>query len=173
MNKLIEKIENRISEISELIRPVGWSKKIEVVETKAVIDIIQEESKAYNESVKGDLISRSALIEKFDADFSEGLIDCFDDVIGIVENQPTACNDGWISVKDGLPIGEEYKIRVDGETLYKHVLAMVADSECPYDIVFYDQEEETWVDKNGFYADVTHWQPLPTLPQPYKENENE
>lgn len=52
MNKLIEKIGKRIGEISEPIRPVGWSKKIEVVETKAVLDIIHEESKAYNESVK-------------------------------------------------------------------------------------------------------------------------
>lgn len=49
MNKLIEKIKNRISEISEPIRPVGWSKKIEVVETKAVLDIIHEEAEAYNE----------------------------------------------------------------------------------------------------------------------------
>ena len=44
---MIEKILSRIDEISELIRPVGWSRKIEVVETKAVREIVQEVAKEY------------------------------------------------------------------------------------------------------------------------------
>ena len=37
-----------------------------------------------------DLISRSGLIVKIEEAFDGGLIDCFDDVIGIIEEQPTA-----------------------------------------------------------------------------------
>jgi len=37
-----------------------------------------------------DLISRSALIKKFEDDMAEGLVESFDDVIGIVEEQPVA-----------------------------------------------------------------------------------
>lgn len=37
-----------------------------------------------------DLISRSALIKKFEEEFEQGLVESFDDVIGIVEEQPTA-----------------------------------------------------------------------------------
>lgn len=37
----VEKMVEQIGNISEPIRPVGWSRKIEVVETKAVIDIVR------------------------------------------------------------------------------------------------------------------------------------
>ena len=50
-----------------------------------------------------DLISRSALIEKFDADFQAGLIESRDDVIGTIEEAPTADNNGWIPCSERLP----------------------------------------------------------------------
>ena len=50
-----------------------------------------------------DLISRSALIEKFDADFQAGLIESWDDVIGTIEEAPTADNNVWIPCSEMLP----------------------------------------------------------------------
>lgn len=58
---MIEKILSRIDEISELIRPVGWSRKIEVVETKAVREIVQEVAKEYSNVSDIDLEVVSAL----------------------------------------------------------------------------------------------------------------
>lgn len=111
MNKLIEKIEKRIGAISELIRPIGWSKKIEVVETKAVLDIIHEEAKTYNELAKGDLISRQDVMEMLTN------IELSCTVIPITEAKPqlkdipsvqNACNDGWIPCSEHYPTTEEY-----------------------------------------------------------------
>ena len=42
MKEFIEKLIGRLDEITELIRPVGWSRKIELVETKAVIEIVNQ-----------------------------------------------------------------------------------------------------------------------------------
>lgn len=133
----------------------------------------QENVKA-NESVKGDLISRSALIEKFDADFSEGLIDCFDDVIGIVEEQPTVCNDGWIPCSERLPSESERWLGhdiIDAEP--REFIVMVKGAYEPttgYYTVngwvkdIYNKEEY------GYANEIIAWR---FFPQPYKENENE
>lgn len=47
MKEFVEKLIKRMDKITELIRPVGWSRKIEVVETKAVIEIINEIAEEY------------------------------------------------------------------------------------------------------------------------------
>ena len=48
MNQFIEMLIGKLEEISEPIRPVGWSRKIEAVETKAVIDIVMQLAEDYN-----------------------------------------------------------------------------------------------------------------------------
>ena len=47
MKEAFEKIRKRIEDITEPIRPVGWSRKIEVVETKAVMGILSEVEAEY------------------------------------------------------------------------------------------------------------------------------
>lgn len=44
-------LREKVSDISELIRPVGWSRKIEVVETKAVIEIVNQVEQEYKDSL--------------------------------------------------------------------------------------------------------------------------
>lgn len=85
----------------------------------------------------------------------------FQKSIEIVKQVEAEYKDGWIPCSERLPIGEEYKIRVNGEIFYKQMLAMAEDIDISHEIVFYDQEEGEWVDKNGFYVDVIAWQPLP------------
>lgn len=41
----VEAVVEKIWNISEPIRPVGWSRKIEAVETKAVLDIVRSGGK--------------------------------------------------------------------------------------------------------------------------------
>lgn len=48
MKDFAEKLIKRLDKITVLIRPVGWSRKIEVVETKAVIEIINEIAGEYD-----------------------------------------------------------------------------------------------------------------------------
>ena len=45
---VFEKIIERLGKVSELIRPVGWSRKVEVVEMKGIIQIIKEVEEEYN-----------------------------------------------------------------------------------------------------------------------------
>lgn len=39
----VERIESEIEKYSEPIRPVGWSRKIEVIEKDLVLDLLREE----------------------------------------------------------------------------------------------------------------------------------
>lgn len=48
MQEFIEMLIRKIEEISEPIRPVGWSRKIEAVEMKAVIDTVNQLAEDYN-----------------------------------------------------------------------------------------------------------------------------
>ena len=48
MKEFVEILISRLEEITEPIRPVGWSRKIEVVETKAVISIINQLVEEYS-----------------------------------------------------------------------------------------------------------------------------
>lgn len=48
MKEFVDKLIERLEEVAELIRPVAWSRKIEVVETKAVIQIAKELAEEYN-----------------------------------------------------------------------------------------------------------------------------
>lgn len=57
MKKFVEKLIEKISEITEPVRPVGWSRKIEIVETKAVIQIINELQEEYTGNLSENLTS--------------------------------------------------------------------------------------------------------------------
>lgn len=48
MKEFVDMLIKKLEEISEPIRPVGWSRKIEVVETKAVIDTVNQLAEDYN-----------------------------------------------------------------------------------------------------------------------------
>ena len=131
---------------------------MESVFLNQAIEIVNQVAEEYkNESVKGDLISRSALIEKFDTDFAEGLIDCFDDVIGIVEEAPTAYNDGWIPCSERLPeVKKEVLIFADDNAVFVGRLM---------NGVFGVHDGDGWIDLKFILA----WQPLPAPYQPKGE----
>lgn len=97
---MIEKILSRIDEISELIRPVGWSRKIEVVETKAVREIVQEVAKDGGwVSVKDRLPEvQDEYLVWWTADGFKGK--CFYE---IVEYSP---EEGWIGKIPQAPFGK-------------------------------------------------------------------
>lgn len=62
---------------------------------------------------------------------------------------------GWISVKDRLP--EEYKEVLAYDSEHKEIV-----------IAFYDSESEEWTYGNWYDGEITHWQPLPELPEVVK-----
>ena len=130
---------------------------------KEIVNQLAEEYK--NESVKGDLISRSALIEKFDTDFAEGLIDCFDDVIGIVEEAPTAYNDGWIPCSKQLPPHSDDLLLIQCSGKPKNNIVF-NNAFC---LASYTKEGwllELYPEWKG--AEVIAWMPLP---EPFREKE--
>lgn len=78
MKELFDLIRKRIEEITEPIRPVGWSRKIEVVETKAVMDIVSEVEAEYgNGKTNADRI-RSMSDEKLAEYIEPRWFDCSD-----------------------------------------------------------------------------------------------
>ena len=70
-------------------------------------------------------------------------------------------NNGWIPCSERLPIGEAYYKRIDGVNFYKHMLTATNDINVPICIGWYDQEDETWYDLEGFSYHPIAWQPLP------------
>ena len=57
MKEFVEKLIEKLNEITEPIRPVGWSRKIDVIETKAVIQIINELQEEYKSNLSESLTS--------------------------------------------------------------------------------------------------------------------
>lgn len=112
-----------------------------------------------NESVKGDLISRSALIEVIVREAGKCMKDGFlsltnaeeTGLCDIIRNQPTACNDGWIPCSERLP-----------EENQNVIACFISGSVCILD--FY----------NGFFHGmydystkvIIAWQPLPPAFKP-------
>ena len=85
----------------------------------------------------------------------QGLVDDLESRIAELENKQR-----WISVKDKLP---EYK------TPYDYVLVCDADG-CGYAIAWRDSPYEggkVWCFSSDLWVDehVTHWMPLPQLPE--------
>lgn len=131
---------------------------------KEVADLLQ--AKAYNGSVKGDLICRSDLLKKFCVN-SEGRripeVDCdnheitvsIKDVKSIIREQPTAYNGGWIPCSERLP-------EVEADVLLSlRSLDVYTGFRANTEGCFY-------VDGEGYTEcyNVLAWQPLP---EPYKQ----
>ena len=57
MKEFVDLLIKKLEEISEPIRPVGWSRKIEVVETKSAIQIIKQVAEEYKSNLSKKLIS--------------------------------------------------------------------------------------------------------------------
>jgi len=77
-------------------------------------------------------------------------------------------NNGWIPVSERLP-GEEYIICIEGAEFYKHVLTTTQDENAQCCVGWYDQEDETWYDLEGFAYHPIAWQKLPAPYQPKGE----
>ena len=167
MKEFIEKLIGRLKEEKS-----DWNYDYNVPLNNA-IEIVNQLAEEYNnESVNGDLISRSALIEAINEQVKgwgkKGIMPSLFSAVAIVQNQPTVCNDGWIPVSEKLP-GEEYIICIEGADFYKHVLTTTQDENAQFCVGWYDQEDETWYDLEGFAYHPIAWQPLPPKFEPKGE----
>lgn len=118
-----------------------------------------------------DLISRSALIEKFDADFQAGLIESWDDVIGTIEEAPTADNNVWIPCSEMLP-------KKQSEHQKRRELLVTTNTGIVGVMQFEFKSNDFW--EAGDENHLTHWQEdsedfaviawMP-LPDPYQSKE--
>lgn len=77
-------------------------------------------------------------------------------IVKIINNQPKVGE--WIPCSERLPIGEEYKKKIEDEWFYKKVLTT---EEGKMYSGWYDQEDECWYDVQGFMMYPVAWQPLP------------
>lgn len=134
-----------------------------------------DKSKPVNESVKGDLISRAGVsnlirgyfINLVDSHYYKmDLVDVNADLQKEIADLPIACNDGWIPCSERLP--EDMQKCLTIARIYvvpDHVDE--PDNYIGIELNIYS-ERFGWLGGN----EVIEWQPLPSLPQPYKENEN-
>ncbi len=174
MKEFIEKLIGRLEEITELIRPVGWSKKIEVVKTKAVIEIVNQLAEEYNnESVKGDLISRSTLLEEIKSlrvtimglRAGKGILAEYanqykDTLLRVIEEQPTAYNNGWIPCSQQMPPPPKINPAFQNKPLELYLVSE-ENADYPYR-VFWNGKFFT----DGWSkVDAVAWQPLPPVYQ--------
>lgn len=85
--------------------------------------------------------------------------------IEIVDQVAEEYNNGWISCSERLPIGEEYRKKIDDSYFYKHMLTTTNEEDIPICVGWYDQENEVWYDITGFAFYPNAWQPLPAPPK--------
>lgn len=157
IGKLIGKLEEKANQTwLVLAERNGYERAIEIVNQLA------EEYK--NESVKGDLISRSATIKALE----EGVfVPAWNLALAqtIVSKQPTAYNDGWIPCSEKLPPKPENNMLFENKPLELY-LATVRGSDYAWR-VFWNGEYFT----DGWNkVDVIAWQELPKV---YKLKEGE
>lgn len=140
------------------------------------IDSVMNNQQSKDESVKGDLISRSALIESlkvhFDAFYREdGKIMCSDhictsedcdDLIKFVQNQPTVSNDGWIPCSEKYPPIPKSNPLLENKPLGLY-LVTVTEEGYPFRAFW---NGSSFTDGMSILTEVIAWQPLP---QPYRE----
>lgn len=100
MKEFIDKLISRLEERKGIVIIDGKEMYQEdyFIDIDEAISIVNQLAEEYNnESVKGDLISRSALLKQFAEATPYGCgtvgIKFVDELI---KNQPTVCNDGWI-----------------------------------------------------------------------------
>jgi hypothetical protein len=76
-------------------------------------------------------------------------------------------NNRWIPCDKQLP-GEEYILRIEGAEFYKHVLTSTQGEDAQCCVGWYDREDDTWYDIEGFAYHPIAWRPLP---EPYQLKE--
>lgn len=138
MKEFVEKLIEKLNEITEPIRPVGWSRKIEVVETKAVIQIINELQEEYKSNLSESLTSSN-----------NGWIPCSERLPKIFEDTKSS----EVVLICGYDKQNDYYWQAMGfyvkaESLKRWFLADCKNTDKPID----------WID-------IVAWQPLP---EPYK-----
>ena len=172
MQKAFEKIIEKVKEEYDEVNPYV-SRHV----TKIVNQVAEEyKSTEHINCSTDDLISRSALLGAMDKRYKEkegnvldNLAEGFMQMEKLIKEQPTvSVNDGWIPCEERLPIGADYKKRIDGLNYYKYVLVSTNESNTPIFVAWYNQEDETWYDIAGFVCHIIAWR---ELPQPYVKGE--
>ena len=171
IKKLIERLEEEIftcqsAYAESVIGMCGKSAENYISEmhafekTKKIVNQLAEEYN--NESVKGDLISRSALLKElhkieFPSYKNYDLQDVFDMCEDKVEQAPIAHNNGWIPCSERLPeVKKEVLIFADDNAVFVGRLMNGG---------FGVHDGDGWIDLKFILA----WQPLPAPYQPKGE----
>lgn len=172
MKEFIEKLLGRLEEINHTDYGSIGSYESHVAVRDCLRDvkgIVKELAEEYNnESVKGDLISRSALIEAINEQVKgwgkKGIMPSLFSAVAIVQNQPTVCNDDWIPVSERLP-----ESGVPVIVSYKDRFLSQADGTCEG---WYDATNMIWHLTDYEYSDnveVIAWRERLTPYQPKGE----
>lgn len=156
---VFEKIIEKLEEISELIRPVGWSRKIEVVEMKAIIEIINEVAAEHNNGWK--TVVNEEIKNPFANISTVGCVNCEHKDEYIIELEED--NNGWIPCSERLPETEEY-ILLSFENFSLPQIGRYEQDD--FGGAFYLSDELTTCTSYELF--VNAWQPLP---EPYEERE--
>ena len=119
---------------------------------------LEERKKAW--TVKGIVFSHAGGTTIVD-EMAFGICNGLYEAIEIVNQLAEEHKGGWIPCSERLPIGKDYTKRIDGVNYYKHMLTATNDIAAPICIGWYDQEDETWYDLEGFSYHPIAWQPLP------------
>ena len=171
MDEFVKKLIERLEGESYLTtNDDGETNKfsVQVVEWKDIKKIVNQIAEEYNnESVKGDLISRSELIKwlkkvtvtdgiTFETGFKQILTD--------IENQPTVYNNGWIPCSERLPKDEELSQRK--EVVVQNRSGEVFTAQYTYNCA---HTRKKFFRDNCAVPYVIAWQPLPASYQPKGE----
>lgn len=108
-----------------------------------------------NEKQLIEILQKNSIFEKITNAEGKNIYEIIDDLPKV---------DEWIPCIERLPIGEEYKKKIEDEWFYKKVLTT---EEGEMHIGWYDQEDECWYDCQGFMMHPVAWQ---FLPQPHNAN---
>lgn len=158
MKEFIDKLIGRLDKITELIRPVGWSRKIEVVETKAVIEIANELAEEYKDiNIITDFLQYVRdNAENYDADNGWDLSDLIDLSIKFCDAEEQ--KGGWIACSERLPDSG-----VDVNITTRSSIVGVGS--------FFEKTNEwvQWYCGGCIVVDVIAWQPLPAPYRPKGE----
>lgn len=164
MKEFIDKLISRLEKKKEgAKRRKSFDSEISY---SCAIGIVNQLAEEYNnEPVKGDLISRSALLKQFAETTPYGCgtvgIKFVDELI---KNQPTVCNDDWIPCEKELPPQPKENPLFENKPLELY-LATVKGSEYPWR-VFWNGKSFT----DGWSkVDVLAWMELPKPYQPKGE----
>lgn len=183
MKEFIDKLIGRLNKKARWVAYGAWDRDIgmthKVVPFSDLREIVNQLAEEYKkESVKGDLISKSAAIDviwdvfnqycndsdRFDEYETKAIDRAFKRLQNIFEKQPTACNYGWIPCEKEIPPQPKENPLFENKPLELY-LATVKGSEYPWR-VFWNGKSFTdgWSE-----VDVLAWMELPKPYQPKGE----